>query len=65
MKKLDKVKAFVDGKYVPCIVNYVEPMKGFKRSYDYNKVQVEFEDGSTKIFNEWDLIPVGAKDSDK
>lgn len=58
MNKLDKVRAPVDGKYVPAIVNYTENAKGFRRSYDYVKVEVEFEDGTKRIYNEWDLIPV-------
>lgn len=57
MKKDDKVKALVDGKYTPGIVKDVEDAKGF-RKYPYQKVWVEFADETVKEFRSYDVIVV-------
>lgn len=56
LKENDKVKAPVNGKFTPGIVQRVEDAKGFAKQYAYQKVWVEFEDGSVKTFRSYDLI---------
>lgn len=64
MKINDKVKALVDGKYVPGIVKDVENAAGFGKrggnngGYKYQKVWVEFIDESVKQYRDFDLIQV-------
>jgi hypothetical protein len=58
MKVNDKVKAFVGDKYIPGIVDRIEDATGYKRSYAYQKVWVEFADGDKKQFRDYDLIPI-------
>jgi hypothetical protein len=65
MKKDDKVKAFVGDKYIPGIVKDVENAVGFRRSYAYQRVYVEFLDESVKEFRDYDLIKVTEKESEE
>ena len=52
----DIVKAPQGDGYVTGIVLYVEPRKGFRRSYPYAAVDVELEDGSKITVADFNLI---------
>ena len=64
MKKNDKVKAMVNGKYLPGIIKDVEDAKGFKK-YPYQKVWVEFLDESVKEFRDYDVIVIHDEEKKK
>lgn len=61
MKENDKVKALVGDKYLPGIVKQVEDKKGFRGTYPYQNVWVEFLDHPEAQYRSYDLIPVEDK----
>ena len=55
-KPTDIVRAPQGDGYADAIVTYAEPKQGFRRSYPYQSVDVEFEDGRKATFADFSLI---------